>query len=218
MLKEISEAAAAAAVGGMLWHLGRRIREAERRLGDLRILRRELEEQRGDVERGLAVTRTHLAAVVAGDPPPADVVRRGAAFQDIQAAPAAVLYEQKPELFVLDVRTPAEFAQGHIPRAHLIPLDELEDRLAELPARDTQMLVTCAAGGRSTAACQTLAHAGFTRLLNLAGGMHAWTGPRSAESPAPAAPARMAQGTAISHRGGPISEEQVTPPGPRPFH
>ena len=209
MLKEISEAAAAAAVGGMLWHLGRRIREAERRLGDLRILRRELEEQRGDVERGLAVTRTHLAAVVAGDPPPADVVRRGAAFQDIQAAPAAVLYEQKPELFVLDVRTPAEFAQGHIPRAHLIPLDELEDRLAELPARDTQMLVTCAAGGRSTAACQTLAHAGFTRLLNLAGGMHAWTGARSAESPVPAAPAPMAQGTTISHRGGTISEDQV---------
>jgi len=210
MLKEITEAAAAAAVGGMLWHLGRRIREAERRLGDLRLLRRELEEQRGDLERGLAVTRTHLAAVVAGDPPPADVVRRGAAFQDIQAAPAAVLYEQKPDLFVLDVRTPAEFAQGHIPRARLIPLDELEDRLNELPARDALMLVTCAAGGRSTAACQTLAHAGFTRLLNLAGGMHGWTGPRSAEaSSAPAASAPVAQGTTISHRGGVISEEQV---------
>ncbi len=209
MLKEITEAAAAAAVGGMLWHLGRRIREAERRLGDLRILRRELEEQHGDLERGLAVTRTHLAAVIAGEAPPVDIVRRGAAFREIQAAPAAVLYEQKPDLFVLDVRTPAEFAQGHIPRAHLIPLDELEDRLAELPSRDSQILVTCAAGGRSTAACQTLAHAGFTRLLNLAGGMHAWTGPRSAEAAAPAPPAPATQGTTISHRGGTISDQQV---------
>jgi rhodanese-related sulfurtransferase len=44
-----------------------------------------------------------------------------------------MLYESTPDLFVLDVRTPAEFANGHIPKAHLIPVDELEDRLEPRP-------------------------------------------------------------------------------------
>ena len=95
------------------------------------------------------MTRAHLAEVVAGEPPPRDVIERGAPYRSIEAAPALVLYQQQPDLFVLDVRTPAEFNAGHIPRAHSIPLDELEDRLGELPPRDRAVLVTCAAGGRS---------------------------------------------------------------------
>ena len=82
------------------------------------------------------MTRTHLADVVAGEPPPRDVIERGAPYRGIEPAPALVLYQQQPDLYVLDVRTPAEFNAGHIPRAHSIPLDELEDRLGELPPRD----------------------------------------------------------------------------------
>src|SRR5437867_1625086 len=84
-----------------------------------------------------------------------------------------------------------------------------EDRLGELPPRDTPMLVHCAAGGRSAAACQTLGQRGYTRLLNLAGGMHSWPGVRVEEAgpatPPPSAPA----GAAISYRGGPLTEAQV---------
>jgi metal-sulfur cluster biosynthetic enzyme/rhodanese-related sulfurtransferase len=118
-----------------------------------------------------------------------------------------MLYESTPDLFVLDVRTEAEFANGHIPKAHLIPVDELEDRLNELPSRDTLMLVHCAAGGRSTAACETLGHNGFTRLLNLAGGMHGWQGPRSREESTP--PPATQSGTDVSYRGGPVTGDQV---------
>jgi metal-sulfur cluster biosynthetic enzyme len=107
------------------------------------------------------------------------------------------------------VRTPAEFASGHIPNAHLIPLDELEDRLGELPAKDTVLLVHCAAGGRSASACETLGQRGYTGLLNLVGGMHAWTGPRVQDAPAPAPPADDSRGTAISYRGGPVSGDAV---------
>jgi metal-sulfur cluster biosynthetic enzyme/rhodanese-related sulfurtransferase len=193
-----------------VWRLMRRLREAEERLRDLRLRLREEHEGREDLDRALAVTRTHLAAVVSGEAPPADVVRRGLAFQDVQAAPAVVLYETTPNLFVLDVRTDAEYASGHIPRAKLIPVDELEDRLGELPAKDTLMLVHCAAGGRSTVACQTLARHGYTRLLNLAGGMHAWQGPRVRdEEPAPPPPANAKVGTTITHRGGEITDTQV---------
>jgi metal-sulfur cluster biosynthetic enzyme/rhodanese-related sulfurtransferase len=205
------------AVGGLVvalaaavWWLARRLREAERSLAQLSTVRRHVESVRADLERSLAVTRAHLAEVAAGEAPPRDVMLRGAAFRSIEAAPALVLSQQQRDLFVLDVRTPAEFNAGHIPGAHSIPLDELEDRLRELLPPDRTVLVVCAAGGRSTSACEVLAEQGFTRLLHLAGGMHAWTGPRERDaSIPPPAPPPENTGTAITFRGGPISESQV---------
>lgn len=198
--------AACAGFGVALWRLRARLGHAERGAREVALLRRDLEALRDEMLRGLAVTRTHLAAVVAGEPPPGDVIARGAPYRDVAPAEAFDLWEKAGGLFVLDVRTPAEFANGHIPNAHLIPVDEIEDRLGELPRRETPMLVTCATGGRSMAACQTLGERGWTRLLNLAGGMHAWPGPRVRDAPeAPPAPA----GTEITYRGGPISDAQV---------
>jgi metal-sulfur cluster biosynthetic enzyme/rhodanese-related sulfurtransferase len=186
----------------------RRLRQAEQQLVEIRRVRRELDELRGDLEHGLAVTRQHLARTIAGEAVDPAAVRSGRAWTDLQAAPALVLYERTPELLVLDVRTEAEFARGHIPRAKLVPVDELEDRLRELPDRDVPVLVTCAAGGRSLTACQTLAQHGYTRLYNLVGGMHAWAGPR-AEAEPETPPPGMVEGTAITHRGGAVSSEQV---------
>ena len=202
----LAAAVAALAVVGV--RTARRLREAEQQLVEIRRVRRELDELRGELEHGLAVTRQHLARTIAGEAIDPAVVRSGQAWTDLQAAPALVLYERTPELVVLDVRTEAEFARGHIPRAKLIPVDELEDRLRELPGPDVPMLVTCAAGGRSLAACQTLAQHGYTRLYNLVGGMHAWAGPRADAEPEPPPPG-MVQGTAIAHRGGAVSPEQV---------
>ncbi len=205
----ILEVLAVAALAGVLWRLGRRVGDVERQVKELRMLGREIEELRGEVDRGLGVTRAHLAAVAAGEPPGRDAILRGAPYRDVEPAEALALWESAPGLFVLDVRTPAEFASGHIPNAHLIPIDELEDRLSELPSRDTAILVHCAAGGRSAAACDTLGHRGWTGLMNLAGGMHTWPGPRVRdEPPAPAAPAAAAE-TAIAYRGGAIGQDQV---------
>jgi metal-sulfur cluster biosynthetic enzyme/rhodanese-related sulfurtransferase len=199
---------AVAVLAVAVWYLGRRLGAAERELRGLRLLRSEVDSLRHEGERALAVTRTHLAAVAVGEPPARDVILRGAAHRTVTAEEALALYDRIPGLFVLDVRSPEEHANGAIPHAHSIPLDELEDRLAELPERETVMLVHCAAGGRSAAACATLAEHGWTNLLNLAGGMHAWTGPRTAAaspSPPPAAPA----GTRVSYRGGSVTGEQV---------
>src|SRR5262249_21693440 len=144
------------------------------------------------------------------------MIERGAVARSIEAAPALVMYQQQPDLFVLDVRTPAEFNAGHIPRAHSIPLDELEDRLTELPPRDRPILVTCAAGGRASAACEVLAERGWTRLLHLAGGMHAWNGPRERASDIPPPPPPPATtGTAITFRGGALSGGPGVGPLPR---
>lgn len=76
-------------------------------------------------------------------------------------------------LFLLDVRTPAEFSgDGHIAGATLIPVDELEQRLSELP-KDAPIACICRSGNRSSSACALLAERGYD-ATNVTGGMNAW--------------------------------------------
>ncbi|SDF80567.1 rhodanese-like domain-containing protein [Sporolituus thermophilus] len=77
---------------------------------------------------------------------------------------------------ILDVRTPDEFAQGHIPGAVLIPLDQLDKRLDEVP-KDKKVLVICRSGNRSSQATKLLRNNGFTNVYNVLGGMNHWPGP-----------------------------------------
>ena len=70
--------------------------------------------------------------------------------------------------FVLDVRTPEEFAYGHIPEAVNIPVDELRNRLGEVP-RDRQIAAYCQVGQRGYLATRILLQAGF-RAGNIGGG------------------------------------------------
>ncbi len=73
---------------------------------------------------------------------------------------------------LVDVRTDAEHARGHVEGALHIPLDELRDRLGELP-RDATLYVHCQTGLRSYLACRILAQHGFT-CKNVAGGYSLW--------------------------------------------
>jgi hypothetical protein len=93
-----------ALVGGVAWSLRGRVQELEARLQELRLVKRELEQRVGEVERGLQMTRTHLADVAAGEHPERAAILTGKAWRDVQPAPALVLYEQNPNLFVLDAR------------------------------------------------------------------------------------------------------------------
>jgi tellurite methyltransferase len=80
---------------------------------------------------------------------------------------------------VLDVRTPGEYAQlGHIPAAWLIPVDLAASAPAVLPDNQQPVLVYCEHGVRSVAASRLLAAAGVAPVLNLAGGLAGWSGPR----------------------------------------
>lgn len=80
---------------------------------------------------------------------------------------------------LLDVRTPEEFAAGHLPGALNIPLQELPQRAAELPG-DGDIVVYCESGRRAKLATQALHDAGFKHLRELQGSMRAW---REAELP-----------------------------------
>jgi NADPH-dependent 2,4-dienoyl-CoA reductase/sulfur reductase-like enzyme/rhodanese-related sulfurtransferase len=77
-----------------------------------------------------------------------------------------------PDTFLLDVRRDEERAQGFIPGSAHIPLDELRDRLGELP-REREIIVYCASGQRSYYACRLLAQRGF-RCRNLTGSYRTW--------------------------------------------
>jgi rhodanese-related sulfurtransferase len=70
--------------------------------------------------------------------------------------------------FVLDVRTPAEFEQGHLPAAINISIDELRDRRAELPT-DRSIVAYCQVGQRGYLATRLLMQWGY-RVRNLSGG------------------------------------------------
>lgn len=77
--------------------------------------------------------------------------------------------------FVLDVRTPDEFAAGHIPGAVNIPHTEIDARMAELgDDPDREVVVHCKSGRRADMAEQQLLAAGFTRVLHLEGDMDEW--------------------------------------------
>jgi rhodanese-related sulfurtransferase len=75
---------------------------------------------------------------------------------------------------VLDVRTPAEWNTAHIDGSVNIPLNRLQQRLAEVP-RGVELAVICRSGYRSSIATSLLAGAGFGQLLDVVGGMEAWT-------------------------------------------
>ncbi|UFA50020.1 rhodanese-like domain-containing protein [Deinococcus radiophilus] len=76
------------------------------------------------------------------------------------------------DIHIIDVRTPEEFAAGHIEGAQLLPLGELEGRMAELP-KDGELYVVCRSGSRSAQASELLTQAGRS-VTNVDGGMLAW--------------------------------------------
>ena len=76
---------------------------------------------------------------------------------------------------ILDVRAPEEFAAGHLPGAGLLDI-RATNFLSSLNNLDRSKLylVNCAAGGRSSRACQNLSSLGFSNVVNLEGGFTAW--------------------------------------------
>lgn len=74
---------------------------------------------------------------------------------------------------LVDVRTPQEFAAGHIPGSLNVPVTELEERLAELGDRRRPIVLYCHSGNRSGRAARMLRKEGFTSVYDL-GPMTAW--------------------------------------------
>lgn len=93
----------------------------------------------------------------------------GSKRHDVAAEARRLVAEESATL--LDVRSHEEFQSGHLRGAANIPVQELPRRLAEVP-KNHAVVVYCRSGGRSAAAAQLLASAGF-RVVDI-GPMSAW--------------------------------------------
>jgi rhodanese-related sulfurtransferase len=91
---------------------------------------------------------------------------------DVEIIHADALEQMEGEL--IDVRKPDEHSEGHIPGSRNIPVDDLRDRLDELPA-DKPLVVYCQIGLRGYVAARILTQRGYT-VLNLSGGFNTYRG------------------------------------------
>lgn len=125
----------------------------------------------------ISLLRQFVTRMAEGGEVTADMIRDGVTWRNVDPPDAERMIEsEKPVL--LDVRTPQEVALGYLPHAVLIPMDEVEKRLDEVPRpTDRPLLVYCEGGVRSAAICDYLAKQGWEDLCNLSGGISSWRGP-----------------------------------------
>jgi len=136
-----------------------------------------LEEARGEIE----TLRRTVSRIAAGEKLTPEMVLEGRLWREASPDEGQRLFAEG-SVRVVDVRTKPETAQGILPGALLIPVQELEERWKEIPKDGRKTLVYCAGGQRSAAACEFLSRQGYENLYNLAGGFNSWSGPTARPS------------------------------------
>jgi len=134
-----------------------------------------------ELREEIDVLKALVTKVAAGEKVTSEMIEEGTLWRDIGSAEAKELLAAEPAPFVLDVRTAQETAGGVAVGAALIPMDQVEGRISEIPKDGRPIIVYCAAGARSAAVCEFLTKEGFEGALNLEGGFGNWPG--SAEKP-----------------------------------
>ena len=87
--------------------------------------------------------------------------------------PSVTPTEVATDAYLLDVREPDEWVNGHAPGAHHLPMMEIPTRMAEVPT-DVEVVVVCRSGGRSGQVVSYLMGNGWDNVRNLDGGMQSW--------------------------------------------
>jgi adenylyltransferase/sulfurtransferase len=96
-------------------------------------------------------------------------------MEEITATELKARLDNGDDIQIIDVREPHEYEIGQIPNSKLIPLGQVLTRMNEIDA-DRETVVHCKMGGRSAKAIDALQRSGFTgHLINLAGGITAWS-------------------------------------------
>lgn len=99
-----------------------------------------------------------------------------ASYRQINMEEAAEMMEKESGYIILDVRTPEEFAEKHIPGALNIPNEAIgTEEIPELPDKQQLILVYCRSGNRSKQASEKLVAQGYTNIVEF-GGINDWTG------------------------------------------
>ena len=97
-------------------------------------------------------------------------------YRQINMDEVITMMEEESSYIILDVRTPEEFADKHIPGAINIPNETIStEEIPELPDKDQLILVYCRSGNRSKQASEKLAALGYTNIVEF-GGINDWPG------------------------------------------
>ena len=97
-------------------------------------------------------------------------------YRQISMDEAVTMMEEESGYIILDVRTPEEYRERHIPNAINIPNETIgSEDIQELPDKDQLILVYCRSGNRSKQASGKLAELGYTNIVEI-GGINDWTG------------------------------------------
>ncbi len=100
--------------------------------------------------------------------------KESSTYEQITPAEAKALMDSEKDYVILDVRTPEEFAAGHISGAVLVPDYEIGDKAESvLPDKDQLILVYCRSGRRSKNAASELVTLGYTNIKEF-GGINDW--------------------------------------------
>ena len=99
-----------------------------------------------------------------------------ASYRQISMDEAITMMETESNYIILDVRTPEEFAEKHIPDAINIPNETIgTEVIPELPDKEQLILVYCRSGNRSKQASEKLVRLGYTNIVEF-GGINDWPG------------------------------------------
>ena len=97
-------------------------------------------------------------------------------YRSITMDEAVAMMERESGYIILDVRTPAEFAEKHIPNAINVPNENIgTDEISQLPNKDQLIMVYCRSGRRSKEAAEKLVKLGYTNIVEF-GGILDWKG------------------------------------------
>ncbi len=133
------------------------------------------------IESAIEPLRIHTALLARGQRVSEMLIRTGRLYHEISGSEAVQLLADAStvqNLFLLDVRTQAEFAKRRIPGATLIPVEDLEKRhQTDIPPGVEKILVYCAGGERSRLACEFLSREDYGNVYLLKNGLQEWNGP-----------------------------------------
>ena len=97
-------------------------------------------------------------------------------YQQVSMDEAITLMETESNYIILDVRTPEEYKEGHIPGAINIPNETISiDEIPQLPDKEQLILVYCRSGNRSKQASEKLSALGYLNIVEF-GGINSWPG------------------------------------------
>lgn len=97
-------------------------------------------------------------------------------YRQISMDEAVAMMAEESGYIILDVRTPSEFAEKHIPNAINIPNENIgTDEISQLPDKDQLIMVYCRSGRRSKEAAEKLVKLGYTNIVEF-GGIIDWKG------------------------------------------